>query len=43
MFKLSFTSLILFLAFIFTQTALSQITQVENVNYSSSNPTTNAP
>jgi spore maturation protein SpmB len=43
MFKLSFTSLILCIAFTFTQTAFSQITRVENVNYSSSNPTTNAP
>jgi len=43
MFKLSFTSLILFIAFTLKQTAFSQVTQVKNVNYMSSNPATNAP
>jgi hypothetical protein len=43
MFKLSFTPVILCIVFIFAQSSFSQRSQVENVNSSNSNPTSNAP
>jgi hypothetical protein len=43
MFKLSFTHVILCIVFIFAQSSFSQRSQVENVNSSNSNPTSNAP
>jgi endo-1,3(4)-beta-glucanase len=42
MFKLSFTTLILFIAFIFSQTAFSQITQVGSGSYTNTFPGTDS-